>query len=58
MSKITTAEAARILGLSVRTVHRRASAGEIPHELKMPGARGAYVFDEDAIRSIAKGAVA
>lgn len=54
MSKITTAEAAKILGVSVRTVHRKADAGEIPHEMKLPGPRGAYVFDEDAIREAAK----
>lgn len=54
MSKITTAEAAKILGVSVRTVHRKADAGEIPHEMKLPGPRGAYVFDEDVVREVAK----
>lgn len=58
MPKITTAETAKILGVSVRTVHRRADAGEIPHELKMPGPRGAYVFDEAVIRGLAKAEVA
>jgi excisionase family DNA binding protein len=56
MPKITTAQAAKILGVSIRTVHRRADAGEIPHEMKLPGPRGAYVFDEDAIAAIAKAA--
>ncbi len=54
MSKITTAEAAQILGVSVRTVHRKADAGEIPHEMKLPGPRGAYVFDEATVRELAK----
>lgn len=58
MSKITTAEAAKILGVSVRTVHRKADAGEIPHEMKLPGPRGAYIFDEDVVRNVAAKAVA
>lgn len=57
MSKILTAEAAKILGVSVRTVHRQAESGELPFEMKLPGPRGAYVFDEDAIRAlVTKGA--
>lgn len=53
MPKITTAEAAEILGVSVRTVHRRTEAGDLPYEMKLPGATGAYIFDEATIREAA-----
>lgn len=51
MSKIYTADVAKILGVSVRTVHRMAESGDLPFEVKVPGPRGAYVFDEDAIKA-------
>ena len=53
MSKILTAEAAQILGVSVRKIHRLVASGELACEMKLPGTTGAYVFDEDAIRALA-----
>jgi hypothetical protein len=46
---ITTAEIARDYGLSVRTVHRAAQSGELPYAQKLPGLRGAYVFDPGTV---------
>jgi excisionase family DNA binding protein len=39
-----TAEAARKLGVSVRTVHRLVAAGKLKTALKLPGDTGAYLF--------------
>lgn len=41
---IGTADAAEIMGVSVRTVKRLAQIGELPHHTKMPGSSGAYLF--------------
>lgn len=46
---ITSAEAAEQLGVSVRTVHRMVSAGELTPTIKLRGLRGAYLFDADQI---------
>lgn len=48
---ITTAEAARILGKSVSTVCRDAQLGYLPVHQKLPGQRGAYLFDRAAIQA-------
>lgn len=53
MPKIYTADAARILGVSIRKIHRLVASGELVAEMKLPGTTGAYVFDEDAVRSLA-----
>lgn len=42
---LTTTETARKLGKSARTVARLAESGELPHVHKLPGIRGAYLFD-------------
>lgn len=41
---IGTADAAEILGVSVRTVKRLAKIGELRHAMKMGGDTGAYLF--------------
>jgi len=41
---IPATEAADILGCSIATLHRKASAGEIPTAAKLPGIRGARLF--------------
>lgn len=41
---LTTAQVARILGVSVATVNRWADSGELPTAFKAPGLRGARLF--------------
>lgn len=50
---ISATEVAEILDEDVRTVQRKAQAGEYPAQ-KMPGLRGAYVFAERQILTIAQ----
>ena len=45
-------EAAPILGEDARTVQRKAKAGEYP-AAKLPGLRGAYIFNRADIERIA-----
>ncbi len=52
-SHVTTAEAARILGVSVRTVHRMVAAGTLTAPIKLPGLRGAYLLDATEVRRLA-----
>lgn len=42
---IATKEAADILGESIYTTLRRVSAGELTPVTKLPGLRGAFIFD-------------
>jgi hypothetical protein len=51
---LSSAQVAEILGCDVRTVNRRAGAGDIPYLLKMPGKTGAYVFLAGDIERIRK----
>ena len=41
---LPTAEAARVLGVDVRTIHRWVEVGRITPALKYPGLRGPYLF--------------
>jgi excisionase family DNA binding protein len=50
---MTTAEAAEFLGLSVPSVHRLASAGEIATYFQHPGPRGARIFHRDELARVA-----
>lgn len=50
--QITTEAAAKILGVSSRTIHRLVAAGRLRPAIKLPGIRGAYLFDEDAVRTL------
>lgn len=50
---IGAAEAAQILHMDLRTIHRQIDKGEIPHVAKLPGLRGAYVLDRAEIERIA-----
>lgn len=45
-------DVAEVLGISKATVNRRALAGEIPAH-KLPGKRGAYVFNRAVIEALA-----
>lgn len=42
---IPTSEAAALLGVHVRTVHRHVRAGDLTPTVKVPGLRGALMFD-------------
>ncbi|HEY5201640.1 MAG TPA: helix-turn-helix domain-containing protein [Acidothermaceae bacterium] len=46
---ISSAQVAAKLGKDIRSVHRMVARGEIPTAGKMPGVRGAYLFDAEAI---------
>lgn len=52
--RMTTAEVADFLGLSVATINRRAAAGLLPHDFKAPGSRGAYFFNRHAVEMYAR----
>lgn len=43
-----------LTGWDIRTVHRKAAAGEIPYVQKLPGSRGQYLFDRAAIVDVAE----
>ena len=49
---ISSKEAAELLNEDARTVQRKAKTGEYPAQ-KLPGLRGSYVFDRDAIEALA-----
>lgn len=44
---LTASDVAAKLGISVRTVHRRAASGELKVVKKLPGVRGALLFDDE-----------
>lgn len=50
---MSTGEVARLLGMSVPTVNRRARVGDLPVQAKAPGTRGAYLFDRAAVEALA-----
>ena len=51
---LTSAETATRLGVSTRTVARRAASGELPFVRKLPGIRGGYLFEAAIIDRIAR----
>jgi excisionase family DNA binding protein len=46
---LTSKEAAERLGMSLRTFLRRVEEGAITPTHKLPGTRGAFLFDADSI---------
>lgn len=50
----STAEVARLLRRSIRTVHRQAAAGQLATVGKLPGTRGAYLFDRSYVEGLAQ----
>ena len=50
---ISTAEAAQLLTEDPRTVQRKAKSGEYKSE-KLPGVRGAYIFDRAYVERLAE----
>ena len=56
---IGSAEAARILGKSPRTVHRLVEAGNLTPAMTAPGGRaGAFLFRRSDVEALAKSAAA
>lgn len=51
---IGAAEAAEMLNMDIRTVHRKIASGEIPHIGKLPGLRGSYILSKAAVESLTK----
>lgn len=52
---VSTAEAADLLGMRVRTVQRRAKEGRLPVAQKLPGTTGAYLFNKQVIELLRGG---
>lgn len=53
---IPTAEVAKLLGVHIATVTRRAALGQIPVAMKLPGETGAYLFDRADIEALGESA--
>lgn len=51
---ISSPEVAKRLGCSLATVARLARSGKLPFAHKVPGKRGAYLFDPDVIDQFAR----
>lgn len=49
---IGVAEASKLTGLDRRTLHRRVERGELHPVSKLPGLRGAYIFDRSEIEEL------
>ena len=49
---IPTSEASRMLNESVRQVNRRVERGELREASKLPGLRGARLFDRETILAL------
>jgi hypothetical protein len=49
---ILTSDVAKMLGIHVATVVRRAQTDELPYVVKIPGKTGAYLFDRKVIERI------
>lgn len=51
---VGTAEASKIVAVNRRTLLRLIDRGSIRPAMKIPGTRGAYLFDRDEIEALAK----
>lgn len=51
---ITTAQAAKILRVDPRTVHRLSARGDLPVALKIAGRTGALLFEEADVLALAE----
>ena len=54
ISLTPTSEAARILGVSLKTVYRMAESGELQEVAKSPGIRGARFFLREDVERLAR----
>lgn len=50
---VGTAEAAELLGVSVRTIHRMTVKGLITPSIKFPGQTGGYLFERADVLDLA-----
>lgn len=50
---LTTREAAKEAGLTIKQVARMVTRGELTPAAKAPGVRGAYLFDPNTITALA-----
>jgi len=48
-NQIGVTEAAQILGVHIRTVHRRINRGDFDLVTKLPGVRAPYILDRDEV---------
>lgn len=53
MNLLSTADTARRLGLTTRTIARLVASGRISAAVRAPGVRGAYLFDPDEVERFA-----
>lgn len=53
MDLLSTAEAAAIVGVSVRTLNRMADDGRVVAAAKAPGLRGGYLYDPAEVERVA-----
>lgn len=51
---VTTADAAAILEVHVRTVHRLTESGELNPAIKIPGKTGAYMYHRADVEALAQ----
>lgn len=51
---MTTADVAQALGVSVRTVARYVERGTLAPSLRLPGLRGAHLFDPADVERLAR----
>ena len=49
---IGSAEVAELLGISGSSLNRKVLAGQIPPVKKLPGSKGAYIFDRAEIEAL------
>lgn len=51
---LSTRQAARLLGVTIRTIQRFADAGDLPAVYRFEGKRGAYLFHVADVEALAK----
>ncbi|RIQ11423.1 helix-turn-helix domain-containing protein [Jiangella rhizosphaerae] len=52
-TKLSTQQAAEIIGVSVSTVQRLAKSGELPPAGRLPAARGVFEFNREDVERVA-----
>jgi excisionase family DNA binding protein len=52
LALITTADAAKVLGVHVATISRMVAAGRLVPAVKVPGKRGAFLFHPEDVEAL------